>query len=140
MVEVFVETEGSKLKSIDFRATHARFDKQGKADLHHAAEAIAVILEGHAPKKCDEDVLDISSILRTRKHERETKWRIPQSLKRAIVGAAQLTQSYRAKDLTPVHASRHARRAVWSRHKGNRAARGKTQRPFDVRFCGRYRG
>src|SRR5262245_24088493 len=130
MVEVFVETEGSKLKSIDFRATHARFDKQGKADLHHAAEAIAVILEGHAPKKCDEDVLDISSILRTSEYHNRYS---------AIVGAAQLTQSYRAKDLTPVHASRHARRAAWSRHKGNRAARGKTQQPFDVRFCGRMR-
>jgi hypothetical protein len=86
MVEVFVETEDSRIKNIDFRATHARFDKQGKADLHHAAEVMAIILEGRAPKKFDEGVLDISSILRTRKRERETQWRIPQSLKRAIVG------------------------------------------------------
>ena len=44
MVEVFVEAEGSEIKGIEFRATHARFDEEGKAGLHHATEAIAVIL------------------------------------------------------------------------------------------------
>jgi len=73
MVEVFVEAEGSKINAIEFRATHARFDKEGKADLHHAAEAMAVILDGAAPKKLDEKVLDISSTLRSRKRERETQ-------------------------------------------------------------------
>ena len=85
MVEVFVQTEGSEIKGMEFRATHARFDEEGKVDLHHAAEAMAVILGGTTPKKLDENVLDISPALRTRKHERETQWRIPQSLRRAIV-------------------------------------------------------
>ena len=84
MVEVFVEAQGDEIKSIDFRATHARFDQEGKTDLHHAAEAIAVILDGEVPKKLDENVLDISPTLRTRTRERETQWRISQSLKRAI--------------------------------------------------------
>jgi hypothetical protein len=85
MVEVFVEAEDSKISAIEFRATHTRFDEEGRADLHHAAEAMAVILDGAAPKKRDEKVLDISSTLRTRKRERETQWRISQPLKRAIV-------------------------------------------------------
>ena len=84
MVEVFVEAKGSEIKGLEFRATHARFDEEGKADLHHAVEAMAVILDGAAPKKLDENVLDISPTLRTRKRERETQWRISQSLKRAI--------------------------------------------------------
>lgn len=85
MVEAFVETEGSAIKGIALRATHARFDEEGRADLHHAAEAMAAILDGATPKKLDENLVDISPTLRTRKRERETQWRIPPSLRQAIV-------------------------------------------------------
>src|SRR5262249_35899792 len=40
MIEVFVETVAGDIKDIQIRPTHARFDQQGKADLHYAAEAI----------------------------------------------------------------------------------------------------
>ena len=55
-------------------------------DLHHAAEAMAVILGGSAPKQDKRKrTLDIRPTLRTRAHERETNWRIPQSVKRLIL-------------------------------------------------------
>jgi hypothetical protein len=46
-------------------------------DLGYAAEAMAIILGGSAPKHGDENVLDIRSTLRGRAREQKTKWRIP---------------------------------------------------------------
>src|SRR5215472_14433125 len=52
MVEVFVETVAGDIKDIQIRPTHARFDQQGKADLHYAAEAMAdVVNELQPPPK-----------------------------------------------------------------------------------------
>src|SRR5664280_1593140 len=39
MVEVFVETVAGEIRDIQIRPTHARFDREGKADLRDAAEA-----------------------------------------------------------------------------------------------------
>ena len=85
MVEVLIQTEPGKTKSVHFRSTSTRFDKDGKVDLHHAAETMAVILGGSEPKRTSENVVDIRPTLRTRAHEREMSWRIPQSVKRLIL-------------------------------------------------------
>jgi hypothetical protein len=85
MVEVLIQSRHSKIENIELRATHSRFDENGKIDLRHAAEAMATILGGSAPKQVGENVLDIRSTLISRARERETKWRIPASLKRLIL-------------------------------------------------------
>jgi hypothetical protein len=85
MVEVFVETIAGKITDIQIRPTHARFGPNGKADLAYAAETVAVILEGSVPKKVDKNVWDINPTLKTKQRNRETQWRIPQSLRRLIV-------------------------------------------------------
>ena len=54
-------------------------------DLGYAAEAMAIILGGSAPKHVDENVLDIRSTLRSRAREQETKWRISPSLRKLIL-------------------------------------------------------
>jgi hypothetical protein len=85
MVEVFVETVAGDIKAIEIRPTHARFDQEGKADLHYAAEAMAIILGGSAPKQIGENVVNIQPTLCSRARARETKWRIPASLKKLIL-------------------------------------------------------
>jgi hypothetical protein len=85
MVEVFVETEGAEIKDLQFRATHARFDREGKADLHDAAEAMAVIVDALKPTRVGENVFDVAGKLRAIQRERETQWRIGQPLKKAIM-------------------------------------------------------
>lgn len=84
-VEVFVETEGSKIKDVQIRPTHARFDQEGKADLHYAAEAMAVFIDALEPTKVGENLYDISGKLRAIKRERETQWRMDRSVKKAIM-------------------------------------------------------
>ena len=59
MVEVLIQTEPGKTKSVHFRSTSTRFDKDGKIDLHHAAETMAVILGGSKPKRISENVVDM---------------------------------------------------------------------------------
>ena len=59
MVEVLIQTEPGKTKSVHFRSTSTRFDKDGKVDLHHAAETMAVILGGSEPKRISENVVDM---------------------------------------------------------------------------------
>jgi hypothetical protein len=85
MVEVLIQTEADKTKSVHLRPTSTRFDEVGKLDLHYAVEAMAVILGGSEPKRISKDVLDIGPTLRTRAREREANWRIPQSIKRSIL-------------------------------------------------------
>ena len=84
MVEVLIDKAG-KIEKIELRPTDSRFDKNGKIDLRHAAEAMAIILGGSAPKQVDENVLDIRSTLNSRERERQTKWRIYPSLKKLIL-------------------------------------------------------
>ena len=85
MVEVLIESKAGKTEKIELRPTHSRFDEDGKIDLRHAAEAMAIILDGSAPKQVGENVLDIQSTLRSRARERETKWRISPPLKKLIL-------------------------------------------------------
>jgi len=85
MVEVFVETVGGDIKAIEIRPTHARFDQEGKADLHYAAEAMAVIVNALEPTRRRENVYDVTGTLRAAKRERETHWRMDQRLKKAII-------------------------------------------------------
>ena len=85
MVEVLIESKAGKTEKIELRPTHSRFDENGKIDLRHAAEAMAIILGGFAPKQADENVLDIRSALSSRARERQTKWRIHPSLKKLIL-------------------------------------------------------
>ena len=85
MVEVLIESKAGKIEKIELRPTHSRFDENGKLDLRHAAEAMAIILGGSAPKQIGENVLDIRSTLSSRARERETKWRIFPSLKKLIL-------------------------------------------------------
>jgi hypothetical protein len=85
MVETLIQTEAGKTKSVHLRPTSTRFDEEGKVDLHHGAEAMAVILGGSRPKRISKNVLDIGPTLRTRAREREASWRIPQSIKRLIL-------------------------------------------------------
>jgi hypothetical protein len=85
MVEVLIQTEADKTKSVHLRPTSTRFDVKGKVDLHHAAEAMAVVLGGSKPKRISKNVLDIGPTLRTRAREREANWRISQSMKRLIL-------------------------------------------------------
>ena len=85
MVETLILTEAGKTKSVHLRPTSTRFDEEGKVDLHHGAEAMAVILGGSRPKRISKNVLDIGPTLRTRAREREASWRIPQSIKRLIL-------------------------------------------------------
>ena len=73
MVEVLIESKAGKIQRIELRPTHSRFDEDGKIDLRHAAEAMAIILDGSTPKQVGENVLDIQSTLRSRARERETK-------------------------------------------------------------------
>jgi hypothetical protein len=84
MVEVLIQTEGGKTKSVHLRPTSTRFDEEGKVDLRHAAEVMAVILGGSEPKRISKNVLDIGQ-LRTRAQEREANWQIRQSIKRLIL-------------------------------------------------------
>jgi hypothetical protein len=85
MVEVFVETVAGEIKDIQIRPTHARFDREGKADLHDAAEAMAVIIDALEPTKVGKNVFDVTGKLRAIRRERETQWRIDQPLKKAIM-------------------------------------------------------
>ena len=85
MVETLIQTEAGKTKSVHLRPTSTRFDEEGKVDLHHGAEAMAVILGGSRPKRISKNVLDIGPTLRTRAREREASWRIPQSIKQLIL-------------------------------------------------------
>ena len=85
MVEVLIQTEADKTKSVHLRTTSTHFDDEGKVGLHHAAEAMAVVLGGSKPKRISKNVLDIGPTLRTRAREREANWRIPQSMKRMIL-------------------------------------------------------
>lgn len=63
MVEVLIESKAGKIEKIEVRPTHSRFDANGKIDLRHAAEAMAIILDGPTPKQVGENVLDIQSTL-----------------------------------------------------------------------------
>jgi hypothetical protein len=85
MVEVFVETVSGEIKDIQIRPTHARFDQEGKADLHDAAEAMAVIVDALKPTNVVENVFDVTGKLRAIQRERETQWRMDQRLKKAIM-------------------------------------------------------
>ena len=85
MAEVFVETVAGDVKDIQIRATHARFDQEGKADLHYAAEAMAVIVNALEPTKRRENVYDVTGKLRAAQRDRETQWRMDQRLKKAII-------------------------------------------------------
>lgn|SRR5215475_4515154 len=87
-VEVLIERKAGKIENIEVRPTHSRFDENGKVDLRHAAEAMAIILAGSAPKQIGENVLDIRPTLGSRARARETKWRIPASLKKLILADA----------------------------------------------------
>ena len=71
MVETLIQTEAGKTKSVHLRPTSTRFDEEGKVDLHHGAEAMAVILGGSRPKRISKNVLDIGPTLRTRGGENE---------------------------------------------------------------------
>ena len=84
-VEVFVETVAGDIKDIQIRPTHARFDQEGKADLHDAAEAMAVIVDALEPTKRGKNVYDVTGKLRAIHRERETLWRMDQRLKKAII-------------------------------------------------------
>jgi hypothetical protein len=84
-VEVFVETVAGDIKDIQIRPTHARFDQEGKADLHYAAEAMAVIVDALEPTKRGKNVYDVTGKLRAIHRERETQWRMDQRLKKAII-------------------------------------------------------
>ena len=48
MVEVLIQSKHSKIEKLELRPTHSRFDENGKIDLRHAAEAMAIILGGSA--------------------------------------------------------------------------------------------
>jgi hypothetical protein len=85
MVEVFVETVAGEIKDIQIRPTHERFDQEGKADLHYAAEAMAIIVGELEPTKRGENVYDVTGKLRAIQRERETHWRMDQRLKKTIV-------------------------------------------------------
>jgi hypothetical protein len=84
LVEVFVETVGSEISKIQIRPTNARFDQQGKADLHDTAETMAVIVGALEPTKVGENVFNVSGKLRAIRRAREREWRIDQHLKKAI--------------------------------------------------------
>lgn len=86
-VEVLIERKAGKIENIEVRPTHSRFDENGKVDLRHAAEAMAIILAGSAPKQIGENVLDIRPTLGSRARARETKWRIPASKKLILADA-----------------------------------------------------
>jgi hypothetical protein len=85
MVEVFVETVDGQITDVQIRPTHERFDQKGKADLHYAAEAMAVIIDALEPTKVRENIFDVTGKLRAIRRERETQWRIDQPLKKAIM-------------------------------------------------------
>jgi hypothetical protein len=87
-VEVLIERKAGKIEKIEVRPTHSRFDENGKIDLRHAAEAMAIILAGAAAKRIGENVLDIRPTLTSRARARETKWQIPPSLKKLILADA----------------------------------------------------
>jgi hypothetical protein len=83
-VEVIIHAEPNKT-SVHLRPTSTRFDKEGKVDLQHAVEGVAVILGGSEPKLISKNVVDIGPTLRTRAREREMIWSIPQTLRRLIL-------------------------------------------------------
>jgi hypothetical protein len=83
-VEALVEADVKKGKTINTRSTSTRFDAQGKVDLRHAIEAIAVLAEGSQPKRVAEKVLDVGPTIRARRLEREAAWRAPSSVLRLI--------------------------------------------------------
>jgi hypothetical protein len=85
MVEVSIKADRGKAKSVHLRPTTTRFDKDGRVDLQHAAEAMAIILGGREPKRISDNVLDIGPTLRTRARDREATWRIPQSVRQLIL-------------------------------------------------------
>ena len=85
MVEVFVETVAGEIRDIQIRPTNARFDQQGKADLHDTVETMAVIIGALEPTKVGENVFDVSGKLRAMRRERERQWRIDRPLKKAIM-------------------------------------------------------
>src|SRR5262245_16234795 len=83
-VEVLIEVDPKSGKKIKTRSTSALFDAEGKMDLHHATEALSVLMEGPQPKPVTEKVLDIEPTLRARRLERDAAWRAPPSALRLI--------------------------------------------------------
>jgi hypothetical protein len=62
-IEVLIETKVGKIENIEVRPAHSRFDEDGKIDLGHTAEAMAIILAGSAPQQIGENLLDIRPTL-----------------------------------------------------------------------------
>ena|SRR5262245_38531753 len=71
-VEALIEADKSG-KKIKTRSTSARFDAEGRMDLHHATEALSVLVEGSKPKRVTEKILDIGPTVRARRLEREAR-------------------------------------------------------------------
>ena len=85
MVEVIIQTEARRIKSVQLRPTSTRFDGDGKVDPRDAVEIMAEIVAGSEPKQIGDNVVDIGPAVRTRAREREASWRIPQGVKRLIL-------------------------------------------------------
>jgi hypothetical protein len=83
-VEVQIEAGPERGRKIHMRSTSTRFDANRRVDLHHAVEAIAVLVEGSKPRPLREKVLDVVPAIRANRLERETTWRAPPSVLRAI--------------------------------------------------------
>ena len=83
-VEVLIEVGPKSARKIHMRSTSTRFGANGKVDLRHAVEAIAVVVEGSKPRQLGGKVIDAGPAIRANRLERETAWRAPSSVLRLI--------------------------------------------------------
>jgi hypothetical protein len=83
-VEVLIEIGPKSARKINMRSTSTRFNANGKVDLRHAVEAIAVVVEGSKPRQLGGKVIDVGPTIRANRLERETAWRAPSSVLRSI--------------------------------------------------------
>lgn len=86
IAELLITVGPGEARQIKIRATAAHFNKEGRMDLSHAAEAVALAIEGTKPKSVGRNVLDIGPTLRSRKAKAQTVWRIPPTTVKMIRG------------------------------------------------------
>jgi|GEM_PF-5609403 len=84
IAEILITFGPGEARQIKIRATAAHFDKEGRMDLSHAAEAAALAIEGTKPKRVGRNILDIAKTLQFRKLKSETAWRIRPAMAKAM--------------------------------------------------------
>ena len=85
VVEVFVWTGSRTPPLIQARGAFVSFNAKGSIDWAASAEVAAIVIEGSKPRLVDRNILDIGSVIRSRRLRREHSWAPSVELLQAIV-------------------------------------------------------